>query len=114
MVTHERRGSPCLDCHKSTTRMKENYIVADRIWSEAGLGRTDGCLCVGCLERRIGRALIPDDFPIVGLNLSNILYQGLASERLFDRMGGRATLGTVMYAITDIVDCIVKSEAKEE
>ena len=39
----------------------ELYIVHDTVWSAAGMG--DGCLCIGCLETRLGRRLCPVDFP---------------------------------------------------
>src|SRR5665811_1095317 len=38
----------------------EVYIVRKVIWQRAG--DPAGCLCVGCLERRIGRKLKPKDF----------------------------------------------------
>jgi hypothetical protein len=40
----------------------EVYTVKRRIWAKAGMEYADGCLCVGCLERRIGRKLRPRDF----------------------------------------------------
>jgi hypothetical protein len=41
----------------------EIYVVRDSVWKAAGLGGWDGCLCIGCLEKRIGRRLKPKDFP---------------------------------------------------
>jgi hypothetical protein len=43
----------------------EMYWVYDSVWRAAGMtpGVWNGVLCVACLERRIGRELIPDDFP---------------------------------------------------
>jgi hypothetical protein len=41
----------------------EMFIVHDHVWQKAGMEEWGGCLCVGCLERRIGRRLIPADFP---------------------------------------------------
>jgi hypothetical protein len=51
----------------------EIYTVRDRVWKAAGmnagqrgLGDADGdsgCLCIGCLEMRIGRTLTSKDFP---------------------------------------------------
>lgn len=38
----------------------EVYTVRERIWNEAG--GPSGCLCIGCLEKRIGRQLRPKDF----------------------------------------------------
>ena len=42
----------------------ETYFVHDHIWKAAGMksGKWDGCLCIGCLEKRIGRELTPGDF----------------------------------------------------
>jgi hypothetical protein len=44
----------------------EVYTVRDAVWAMAGigpgLGSMRGCLCVGCLEKRIGRRLKPKDF----------------------------------------------------
>jgi hypothetical protein len=39
----------------------EVYIVNDSVWRAAG--NPEGCLCIGCLERRLGRGLMPRDFP---------------------------------------------------
>ena len=39
---------------------QEVYTVRDVIWWEAG--KPSGCLCIGCLERRLGRRLKPKDF----------------------------------------------------
>jgi hypothetical protein len=49
----------------STFRMSldfqsEVYIVRPKVWEATGLTR--GCLCIGCLEKRIGRRLRPKDF----------------------------------------------------
>jgi hypothetical protein len=40
----------------------EFYCVKDRLWAEAGMTETAGCLCVECLENRLGRRLRPKDF----------------------------------------------------
>jgi hypothetical protein len=40
----------------------EVYIVKEKIWNASGMASYGGCLCVGCLERRIGRRLKPKDF----------------------------------------------------
>jgi hypothetical protein len=41
----------------------EVYTVRDAVWKKAGMEPYGGCLCIGCLERRIGRRLKPKDFP---------------------------------------------------
>jgi hypothetical protein len=40
----------------------EIYDVKDAIWSQAGMRPWNGCLCIGCLEKRLGRKLRPKDF----------------------------------------------------
>jgi hypothetical protein len=40
----------------------EVYTVRDRVWKKSGMEGWGGCLCIGCLERRIGRRLKPRDF----------------------------------------------------
>jgi hypothetical protein len=40
----------------------EVYTVRDKIWKKAGMEPCGGCLCIGCLEKRIGRRLRPKDF----------------------------------------------------
>ena len=38
----------------------EVYTVRDAVWRAAGMEA--GCLCIGCLEKRLGRRLNPKDF----------------------------------------------------
>jgi hypothetical protein len=40
----------------------EMYMVREVIWKKAGMEPFGGCLCIGCLERRLGRRLKPKDF----------------------------------------------------
>jgi hypothetical protein len=41
----------------------EVYTVRDSVWRAAGMQPWGGCLCIGCLEKRLGRKLRPKDFP---------------------------------------------------
>ncbi len=41
---------------------QEVYTVTKEVWQATGLGDMDGCLCIGCLEKRIGRRLKQKDF----------------------------------------------------
>jgi hypothetical protein len=41
----------------------EVYIVRESVWEKAGMQPWGGCLCIGCLERRLGRTLKRKDFP---------------------------------------------------
>ena len=67
-------------CLSLFTPEQEVYTVTAKVWREAG--DPEGCLCIGCLEVRLGRYLRPKDFaPGDGLN-------GLpCSARLRDRRG---------------------------
>jgi hypothetical protein len=40
----------------------EVYHVKDHVWARARMRAWNGCLCVGCIERRLGRQLTPKDF----------------------------------------------------
>jgi hypothetical protein len=59
-------SSPCLDCGVATMP-GEYYMVHDFVWQAAGM-KSRGILCIGCLERRLGRQLVPQDFPEVEVN----------------------------------------------
>jgi hypothetical protein len=41
----------------------EVYTVRDSVWKAAGMEPMGGCLCIGCLEKRLDRKLRPKDFP---------------------------------------------------
>jgi len=57
----------CVDCGTeclpTDDRRAEWYIVTDQVWAAAGIDKLGGCLCIGCLESRIGRQLTAADFP---------------------------------------------------
>ena len=38
----------------------EIYMVKPAVWAQAGMEPFGGCLCVGCLELRLGRRLKPN------------------------------------------------------
>jgi hypothetical protein len=40
----------------------EVYMVKKRVWTAADMDDFSGCLCIGCLELRLGRTLRPRDF----------------------------------------------------
>jgi hypothetical protein len=40
----------------------EAYMVRRRVWEAANMNGWGGCLCIGCLENRLGRRLKPKDF----------------------------------------------------
>jgi hypothetical protein len=49
-----------LDCQ--VDEWSEVYHVRSSVWTAAGMSDFGGCLCIGCLERRLGRQLRPRDF----------------------------------------------------
>ena len=51
----------CADCGEDTDEIDEGYFVNDDVWAQSGGGRK--VLCIGCLEKRIGRRLNSRDFP---------------------------------------------------
>ena len=62
----------------------EVYTVRDSVWKRAGMEPWNGCLCVGCLEKRLGRRLKPKDF-----NWNDPINQLPGSARLTKRRGRR-------------------------
>jgi hypothetical protein len=65
--------------HGDTT---EVYFIRDAVWKRARMAPFDGCLCVGCLEKRLGRKLKPKDF-----DWSHPFNYLPATERLLRRRG---------------------------
>ena len=47
---------------QTVDELSEVYTVKSKIWKAAGMEPMGGCLCIGCLERRLGRMLRPKDF----------------------------------------------------
>lgn len=72
----------CLDCRIDTLAIDEDYWVHDTVWMEATghpYNHNWGRLCVGCLEARLHRRLMPEDFSDVSF------YEGAGSARLLSR-----------------------------
>ena len=46
----------------------EIYTVRDSVWKAAGMAPKGGCLCIGCLEVRLGRMLVSADFTSAPIN----------------------------------------------
>jgi hypothetical protein len=60
----------------------EVYCVWDAVWAAAGMESYGGCLCVACLEKRLGRELTPDDF-----NRDHVWGRVPGTPRLLQRQG---------------------------
>jgi hypothetical protein len=88
------KPTPCDDCLNDVTPYEEDgrpvengwewYMVRTQVWEAAHRGGVaPRFLCIGCLETRIDRNLLPDDFASVPLN-----EPGWAdTQRLLDRLG---------------------------
>ena len=81
-----RNPSLCVDCRVHVHLAGEYYMVRDDVWP---IDPDGGQLCVGCLEKRIGRRLVPGDFIDAPVNRPG----SNTSARLADRLGfARASL----------------------
>jgi hypothetical protein len=72
----------CVWCGVDTAVIGEYYMVRKELWGRYGPVR--GCLCVGCLEKHMGRQLVAGDFADFPVNRPDHGYQ---SDRLQDRLG---------------------------
>jgi len=90
---------PCHDCSQLTIpyerrRRSEYYMIHDVLWRQACAAapalNSEGMLCVGCLERRLGRMLTFSDFTYCPLNRA-ISKDKAQSARLRDRYARRST-----------------------
>jgi hypothetical protein len=80
----------CRDCGVRTDDIGEWYIVNHDLWESVvpedkgpdGEYRGGVCLCIGCLETRLGRMLVKEDFTDCPINF----HEAPRSDRLLDRM----------------------------
>jgi hypothetical protein len=77
-----RKKFICLDCGIDTSKHNELYMLVDETWKLTGLGKV-GMLCVGDVEKRIGRRLTASDFNDSYLNN---FRTNSKSARLVERM----------------------------
>lgn len=72
-------------------------MVHDRVWVAAGmeidtLERKSGKLCIGCLEKRLGRTLYRRDFTKVEVNaLTDPYHTPRLRDRLMAKQSRKAT-----------------------
>jgi hypothetical protein len=71
----------------------EVYFVRPRVWESANMEGWGGCLCIGCLENRLGRRLKPKDF-----DRNHIFNTRPCTERLLSRRGAGWTPATALFA----------------
>jgi hypothetical protein len=69
----------------------ESYYVRDDVWAAAGMEKYGGfVLCIGCLEKRLGRRLMPRDFLPFPMNYPDDPWH---TARLADRIHGTDRVG---------------------
>jgi len=71
----------CLDCGVDTYEINEYYTVHDELWLLCH-PEDYGMLCIGCLEKRLGRRLDYRDF--IDAPINNGFFE--QSERLRERL----------------------------
>lgn len=72
----------CRDCSVDTSAIDEYYMVNNEVWESADAD-PEGHLCVGCLERRLGRTLTASDFTDLPINTTPTSKR---SPRLLSRL----------------------------
>jgi len=77
----------CSDCNRDTNVIDEYYMVKDELWEQATATQQADKLCIGCLEKRIGRQLTKHDFNDAPVNE---LSYGTKSDRLRNRLTAEA------------------------
>jgi len=87
----------CCDCGAGAIQLGEWYDVHDTVWELAWRGRRkpwhgvvgQAVLCIGCLEKRIGRTLCADDFTDAAVNFRD---KGGVSDRMRQRLTAAESL----------------------
>ena len=75
----------CMDCGVDILEIKEFYMIHDELWAQIN-PQLEGLLCIGCVEKRLGRKLKPEDFLPYKTNSYLIVPQ---SNRLKSRILGK-------------------------
>lgn len=70
------QGWECRDCRVDTKKL-QMYMVHTTIWNKYGAGR--GMLCMRCLEGRMKRSLVTEDFTECSVNTRNTEVQRIRS-----------------------------------
>ena len=73
----------CLDCKVDCGKIGEHYMLKDLVWFSV-VASNKGMLCVGCIEGRLGRRLIPSDFNNSYVN--GLGFGQIKSNRLLERL----------------------------
>lgn len=82
MAAQSRRKFLCLDCGVDTGKICEFYFLKTELWLKIA-ETIKGMLCIGCLEKRLGRKLCRHDFTSASINNPRFVSK---SQRLMDRL----------------------------
>lgn len=77
----------CIDCGVDLRRIRElHYMIKSEIWLT--VAKSSDFLCIGCLEKRLGRFLEKDDFTNKPVNRQSFDRAFNKSARLINRLRG--------------------------
>ena len=76
------RRFACADCGVCTFCAGEYYVVRHQLWRNHGVGNR--MLCIGCLEKRLGRRLVRADFIRCEANADQCFHSRRLISRLLD------------------------------
>jgi hypothetical protein len=82
------KGIPITICEDS-----EIYTVKRAVWRAANMEDMGGCLCIGCLEKRLGRTLTPRDF-----DRKHPFYSFNGTKRLLSRRTAEWSPAIALFA----------------
>lgn len=82
----DHKNDFCVDCKVNCLKIKEYYMVTDSCWKRAGMQPLGGMLCIGCLEKRLGKKLTARNFTDCSLNWRSVCLSDQVSSRLLSRM----------------------------
>lgn len=94
-MAKNRRRFLCLDCGVDTGKIGEHYMLVDRVWFSV-TDSNRGMLCVGCIEKRLGRRLNANDFNNSYVN--ELGFGQVKSVRLLERLRVVVPHGAVAHS----------------
>jgi hypothetical protein len=107
---HRKWQPLCVDCGDDVHSMGEYYMLKDAVWNSAWIGRHraqffDGQLCIGCLERRLGRTRMHVDFTDAPVNTERSPRSDRLRKRLAANVGSIKTLdGLIAFAVEGMLE----------
>jgi hypothetical protein len=84
-MAKSRNKFKCLDCLVDTGRLGEHFFLKNEVWFKVHTS-DKGMICIGCIEARLGRKLVPEDFTDAYVNRPVHVGQTM-SDRLRSRLG---------------------------